>query len=135
MEEEKKISEELNEEPKASEVVDTEPPLDKNVRLMSPTRMLLRRFFRSKLSVAGLIMLAALFIFSWLGPVVYQQWGEIETDRTGATEYTQYEIESEDGNYIQLIVTDNGINILASPSSTHLLGTDEQGMDIFTRLM
>lgn len=135
MEEEKKISEELNEEPKASEVVDTETPLDKNVRLMSPTRMLLRRFFRSKLSVAGLIMLAALFIFSWLGPVVYQQWGEIETDRTGATEYTQYEIESEDGNYIQLIVTDNGINILASPSSTHLLGTDEQGMDIFTRLM
>ena len=36
---------------------DTETPLDKNVRLLSPTRMVLRRFFRSKLSVVGLIML------------------------------------------------------------------------------
>ena len=41
---------------------DTETPLDKNVRLMSPTRMLIRRFFRSKLSVTGLIMLVLSFI-------------------------------------------------------------------------
>jgi peptide/nickel transport system permease protein len=54
-----------------------ETPLDKNVRLMSPTRMLLRRFFRSKLSIVGLIMLVSLFAFCWLGPTVYQRWGEI----------------------------------------------------------
>ena len=52
---------------------DTEVPLDKNVKLMSPTRMVVRRFFRSKLSVAGLIMLVALFAFCWLGPVFYTQ--------------------------------------------------------------
>ena len=40
-----------------------EKPLDKNVRLMSPGRMVMRRFFRSKLSIAGIVMLAALFIF------------------------------------------------------------------------
>ncbi len=114
---------------------DTETPLDKNVRLMSPTRMLLRRFFRSKLSVAGLIMLAALFLFCWMGPVVYQQWGEIETDRTGAIEYTEYTVETADGDFVQMIVTNNGVNALAAPSGDHLLGTDEQGMDIFTRLM
>ena len=117
-------------------VEDTETPLDKNVRLMSPTRMLLRRFFRSKLSVAGIIMLASLFIFCWFGPVVYTQWGEIETDRTGAIEYTQREVVDENGvEYIQIIVTDNGVNQLAPPSGDHILGTDEQGMDIFTRLM
>ena len=117
-------------------VEDTDTPLDKNVRLMSPTRMLLRRFFRSKLSVAGILMLAALFIFCWFGPVVYTQWGEIETDRTGAIEYTEYELVDENGvEYIQIIVTDNGVNALAPPSSDHILGTDEQGMDIFTRLM
>ena len=119
-------------------VEDTETPLDKNVRLMSPTRMLLRRFFRSKLSVAGIIMLASLFLFCWFGPLVYTQWGEIETDRTGAIEYTQYEIDSNgDGvvDFVQIIVTDNGVNALAAPSADHLLGTDEQGMDIFTRLM
>lgn len=120
----------------APAVEDTETPLDKNVRLMSPTRMLLRRFFRSKLSVAGIIMLAALFIFCWFGPVVYTQWGEIETDRTGAIEYTEREVIDENGvEYIQIIVTDNGVNQLAPPSGDHILGTDEQGMDIFTRLM
>lgn len=128
----------VREEVVAAEAVateDTESPLDKNLRLMSPTRMVLRRFFRSKLSLAGLIMLVALFLFSWMGPVVYQKWGEIETDRSGKTEYASYEVECEDGDFIQLVVTDKSINDLADPSSEHLLGTDEQGMDIFTRLM
>ena len=117
-------------------VEDTETPLDKNVRLMSPTRMLLRRFFRSKLSVAGIIMLAALFIFCWFGPVVYQAWGEIETDRTGLTEYDDRDMIGEDGNeFIQIIVTEKGINKLADPSGDHIFGTDEKGMDVLTRLM
>lgn len=115
--------------------VDTETPLDKNVKLMSPTQMILRRFFRSKLSVAGIIMLAALFIFCWLGPVVYNRWGEIETDYTGNVQYSQDEIEWEGGTFVQVVVTNNGINSLAPPSIDHILGTDEQGMDIFTRLM
>lgn len=140
--EEKELQQEIVEEqataveaPVAASVEDTETPLDKNVRLMSPTRMLLRRFFRSKLSVAGLIMLVALFVFCWLGPVVYQRWGEIETDRAGKIEYTDYQISTDDGDFIQLVVTNNGINLLAEPSANHILGTDEQGMDIFTRLM
>ena len=78
------------------EVVDTEVPLDKNVRLMSPTRMVVRRFFKSKLSIIGLIMVISLFIFSFLGPVFYTEWGEIELDESGKTEYsvgeTTYEV-------------------------------------------
>ena len=42
--------EELNEK-QAQAAPEATEPLDKNVRLMSPTQMLLRRFFRSKLSV------------------------------------------------------------------------------------
>lgn len=115
---------------------DGEKPLDKNVKLMSPTRMVLRRFFRSKLSIAGLIMLASLFLFCWLGPVVYQRWGETETDYEGAATYEVIEEETENGEpYLRVIVIVNGINSLAKPSGDHLFGTDEQGMDIFTRLM
>lgn len=115
---------------------DTDAPLDKNVKLMSPTRMVLRRFFRSKLSIAGIIMLAFLFIFSWLGPVVYQRWGETETDRTGKTTYQTYVEETDDGGkYTQIVITDKGINDLADPSADHLFGTDEKGLDVFTRLM
>ena len=137
MEEKKELENVETEEiaTKAIDTSDTETPLDKNVRLMSPTRMLLRRFFRSKLSVTGLIMLVVLFAFCWLGPVVYQRWGETETDRTGNIEYADYAIESDDGDFIQIVITDNGINALAPPSADHFLGTDEQGMDIFTRLM
>lgn len=150
MEENKINNSEIAEEKKAVEedavveqvseaaVADGETPLDKNVKLMSPTRMVLRRFFRSKLSIAGIIMLAALFIFSWLGPVVYQRWGETETDRTGKTTCVEYPAYDEKGNYLgytQIVVTDNGINSLADPSGDHILGSDEKGLDVFTRLM
>ena len=70
------------------EVASNEVPLDKNVRLMSPTRMVVRRFFRSKLSIVGLIMVVGLFLFSFVGPLVYTQWGEIELDESGKTEYS-----------------------------------------------
>ena len=82
-------------------------------------------------------MLIFLFLFCWLGPVVYHPWGETETDRTGATDYTVSEVEGtgEYGDFVQVIVIDKGINALAPPSASHLLGTDEQGMDIFVRLM
>lgn len=116
---------------------DGETPLDKNVKLMSPTRMLLRRFFRSKLSIAGIVMLAVLFIFCWFGPVVYNVWGEIETDYTATEEPEAKSVEAQDGygEFLQLIMPKNGINALADPSPNHILGTDEQGMDVFTRLM
>ncbi|MBP5308907.1 MAG: ABC transporter permease [Clostridia bacterium] len=116
----------------AQAVEDNEKPLDKNVKLMSPSRMVARRFFRSRLSIVGLIMLISLFLFSWVGPFVYDNWGETETDYTGAIEYSAIEM---DGGYVQIIETNNGINMLAKPSAEHILGTDEQGMDIFTRLM
>ena len=44
----KDVSLEEEEVQVAATVEDAETPLDKNVRLMSPTRMLLRRFFRLK---------------------------------------------------------------------------------------
>ncbi len=122
----------------AAAVID-DVPLDKNVKLMSPTRMVVRRFFRSKLSIAGIVMLVVLFLFSWFGPVVYRVWGETETDRTGKVDYTVNIVQAdEEGGYgesVQIIVTNRGINDLAKPSGIHLLGTDEQGMDVFTRLM
>ena len=143
MEDEKKILKDINEASKAQELVvnetkkteDTEKPLDKNIKLMSPGRMVLRRFFRSKLSITGLIMLATLFIFCWAGPLVYSRWGETESDRTGNITYTEYVYEKDGVKFIELIETDDGINVLAKPSGNHILGTDEQGMDIFTRLM
>ena len=114
-------------------------PLDKNVRLMSPTRMVLRRFFRSKLSVAGIIMIVALFLFCWLGPVVYTQWGETTQDKSGKVEYTQQPItmmvDGKEVTVYQVVETNKTINSLAKPDKDHILGTDKDGRDVFTRLM
>ena len=106
---------------------------------MSPLRLVMRRFFRSRLSIVGIVMIVFLFLFSFLGPVIYDKWGETEVDRTPTVNYidVEYTYTNDFGEEITIIqqleiVTDN---IKASPSKDHLLGTDEFGMDIFVRLM
>ena len=113
---------------------------------MSPARMVVRRFFRSRLSLFGVIMLAALFVFSFLGPPVMHmfgyQWEETETDMTGAVKRATYELDvkttDKDGNeypVIQFVEETVDINSYAPISGSHFLGTDEKGMDVFIRLM
>ena len=143
MEENKNLNAEevsLTDTPVENNVEDTEAPLDKNIKLMSPMQMVLRRFFRSKLSIIGLIMVVGLFIFSFLGPLVYTRWGEIELDESGRTEYTTVEVEVTNANGEKVIVKQTierqlKDNFLAPPSADHILGTDNEGYDIFVRLM
>jgi len=131
--------EELKEQQTKSETVDTDVPLDKNVRLMSPTRMVVRRFFRSKLSILGLVMVIGLFLFSFVGPLIYTQWGEIELDESGKTEYavatTTYTVNGVEYTLHQTTEKSLKDNFLAAPSAEHILGTDNEGYDIFVRLM
>ncbi len=126
-------------EPAVEDVVDTELPLDKNVRLMSPARMVVRRFFRSKLSILGLVMVIGLFLFSFVGPLIYTEWGEIELDESGKTEYsvteTTYVVDGVEYTLRQTTEKSLKDNFLAPPSAEHILGTDNEGYDIFVRLM
>ncbi|MCH5162766.1 MAG: ABC transporter permease [Clostridiales bacterium] len=106
---------------------------------ISPMRLVLRRFFRSKLSIVGIVMIAFLFIFSFLGPV-FCSWGEDEVDMS-PTEYSYeftYTYTDENGDVVKVLeeYTYIGeINAYANPGSRHLLGTDEKGFDVFVRLM
>lgn len=116
-----------------------ETPLDKNVRLMSPTQMLLRRFFRSKLSIIGLVMVVSLFLFCFAGPLVYTRWGETDLDKSGKTEYavstTTYTVDGVAYTLRQTTEKSLTDNFLSAPSATHPLGTDDQGYDVLARLM
>ncbi len=110
---------------------------------LTPTRMVLRRFFRSRLSVVGLIMIIALFAFAFLGPPLFKMcgygWGEVDVDRNPAQKRAGIWIETEiNGEQVRVYQYQDytvNTNILASPSKDHLLGTDERGMDVFARLM
>ncbi len=143
----------------AKENTDTDVPLDKNVRLMSPTRMVVRRFFRSKLSIIGMIMVVGLFLFSFVGPLIIAdpgttvdengvmgydpndgKWGETELDESGKIEYATAEVTFTDSNgqtYTIKQTTEKNLkdNLRAPISSEHWLGTDNEGYDVFVRLM
>lgn len=118
----------------------TEPVQEETYKEMSPLRLILRRFFRSKLSIVGLVMIIALFLFSIFGPMIYNRWGEGQVDRGEFSEIISkdYTFIDEEGNevvFTQEIEIIKTINDKASPSWNHILGTDERGMDVFTRLM
>lgn len=118
--------------------------LNDRVRVLSPGMMVAKRFFRSKLSLIGLIMLIALFLFSFLGPV-FSQWyvdGERVKDTENITiiaDVQAIEYTTEDGEkVIAYIITENAdatVNANGDMTAEHLLGTDKSGYDLFTDLM
>jgi len=125
-----------------SNSVDNEVPLDKNIKLMSPTQMVIRRFFRSKLSIIGLIMVISLFVFCFVGPLFYTEWSDgskVKLDESGKVEYafsqTTYTVNGVEYTLRQTTEKDLKDNFLSAPDSEHILGTDEEGYDILTCLM
>ncbi len=110
-----------------------------NYKEMSPLGLVMRRFFRSKLSIVGLIMIVFLFLFSFLGPVIYNVWGEAEWDK-GDYSYTVQKYSAYTDGETEVLVEaiieiEDTTNKYAAPSGKHLLGTDDQGYDVFVRLM
>ena len=108
-------------------------------RTLSPGRIVLKRFFRSKLSMTGLIMLIALFVFSFLGPFLPFSfiWGEDEADNSQKVteEYTTIvEAPTYGEDPVYIVKFSEPTNYL-KPSASHLLGTDDKGYDVFSRLM
>ncbi|MDE7405977.1 MAG: ABC transporter permease [Clostridiales bacterium] len=123
-----------------------------NVRIVSPMKLVLKRFFRSRLSVVGLVMFLAVVVFSFLGPV-FISWEEDEIDRSQSQrtfyEFSYYTEIDENGNefsyYTSSINRPDNLNIHAQAftygvnkygkKALHVFGTDGTGYDIFVRLM
>ncbi len=120
-----------------------------SVRTLSPGQMVLKRFFRSKLSMVGLVTLIFLFLFSFVGPELKFLpfvWSETELDNsTGKTVTTEKTISYSHTNpetgkvesFTAISVSTQVLtsNIEAMPSKEHLLGTDSMTYDVFSRLM
>lgn len=129
-----------------------EESLADRVRIVSPFKLVIKRFFRSRLSVVGLTVFLAVLIFSFLGPV-FVPWEEKEVDRSPSQlEYrylTHTNINPETGEkYDYYLIPINqtmnknehaeawsyGVNNKGE-KALHVLGTDRDGRDIFVRLM
>lgn len=124
-----------------------EKTLADSIKIISPGKLVLRRFFRSKLSVVGLVLLVCLFSFSFLGPL-FSKWGQIEATgdfkwvtsvlphQMTVTEINEETGEEEKAVYIFYEVSDPyKVSSKTSPSWKHWLGTDQYGYDVLTRLM
>ncbi|MCH5161785.1 MAG: ABC transporter permease [Clostridiales bacterium] len=141
-----------------------EEALADRVRIVSPFKLVIKRFFRSRLSVVGLSVFIAVLVFSFLGPL-FVPWGGEEVDRSeaqreefsfirdteiiGNDDSSKEGMESgEDDDYIYYLIGYSkpvecnshaaagsyGINSKGE-RALHVLGTDNQGYDIFVRLM
>lgn len=140
-----------------SSSTDTEPEkkeeiLADRVRIVSPTKLVFKRFFRSRLSVIGLVMFLVVVVFSFLGPA-FINWDEDEIDYSEAqkTTYgiTSYTERLEDGSsFTYYVITSDrpkNLNVHADAftygvnkdgeKALHVFGTDDTGYDIFVRLM
>ncbi len=151
MKKDKKALNELPEEEVRETVVAEEPSqedlhgenLNDRVRVLSPGMMVAKRFFRSKLSVIGLLMLVALFLISFLGPV-FSPWADGSqpiTDYNDIKEVIlaeQIRYETADGVEVEayeITVTTPKFNSRGDITTSHWLGTDDNGQDLFTNLM
>lgn len=130
------ITEKTNEQ-RENEDNEAEELHENTVKLMTPMQMVLRRFFRSKLSIVGLVMIVALFLFCWLGPVIYTKWNSTEVDNTGKVEYSQIAVKDENGNilFYEVVETGKTNNYFAKPDKNHPMGTDKNARDVLARLM
>ena len=121
--------------------------LTDRVKVLSPTATIIKRFFRSKLSVVGLVVLIVLFVFSFVGPMLSPWYdGGAKALRDASDRYEvqenplSYIVENEDGTiekfYVyEIVETSHDYNVRAGISWDHWLGTNERGEDIFTNLM
>lgn len=98
--------------------------------IQTPGTLIMKRFLKNKLAILGVIIIGFILIFCIVGPF-FSPYGEYEIFYTDME--TNKEIRmSEIGEMSQ----DNlRVNIKAPISKSHILGTDADGRDIFTRLM
>ena len=62
---------------------------DRRVKVLSPSALIAKRFFRNRLAVVGLVILVAMFLFSFVGGLV-SPYGQDETFNTTTQLNTQY---------------------------------------------
>ncbi|HHV58801.1 MAG TPA: ABC transporter permease [Clostridiaceae bacterium] len=133
---------EYNEKSQSStEINDNQAAPKETFKVISPGRMVAKRFFKSKLSIAGLIMIVFVFLFSFAGPLIINAtWGykELQVFRIERISdmVTTADFVGPDGRtYTYFDKSKTIVHFKAPPSKEHWLGTDTSGFDIFTRLM
>ncbi|MEG1548356.1 MAG: ABC transporter permease [Clostridia bacterium] len=105
---------------------------ERRVKVLSPGMMVMKRFFRNKLAIVGLIILAAMFIFSFLGPLMipYSQSQVFKHDEYTMKEYASALYNEElryfiaPGQTISGATTTNAMLAIAGGETTFMNGDE-----------
>ena len=118
--------------------------LTERAKVLSPWMTVMKRFFRSKLSVIGLVTIILLFLFAFLGPV-FSPWkagGGTALDYNPdlikeilSTSPITYEVDGVTYDALAVSVRIHSVVKLGDISASHWMGTDDMGYDVLTRLM
>ena len=119
--------------------------LNDKVKVLSPGKTVAKRFFRSKLSVIGLVTIIVLFLFAFIGPL-FSPWSanggtvvdSMHTDLIREVLSTQpvfYTIDGVEYEALAVSVRMPSVVKLGDISYAHWMGTDNMGYDVLTRLM
>ena len=104
---------------------------DNITAIQTPGALIMKRFLKNKLAVVGLAIIGFILVFCLIGPF-FSPYGEYEIfykDSSGNE--TSIDTENSTGEKQSGLE----INLKAPMSKSHLLGTDADGRDVFTRLM
>ncbi|MGN1060965.1 MAG: ABC transporter permease [Candidatus Coproplasma sp.] len=118
--------------------------LHDKVKVLSPMATVAKRFFRSKLSVIGLVTIILLFLFSFVGPL-FSPWAAnggtvLDTNpdlikEILATKPVSYEVGGVTYEALAVSARLPEVVKLGDISASHWMGTDNFGYDVLTRLM
>lgn len=118
--------------------------LTERAKVLSPGMTVAKRFFRSKLSMIGLVTLIVLFLFSFLGPL-FSPWsaneGRVRDENAELIKslYTSsqiiYEVDGVKYEAYDITINPQDYVILGDINVSHWMGTDNYGYDVMTRLM
>lgn len=118
--------------------------LHDKAKVLSPAMTVAKRFFRSKLSVIGLVTIIVLFLFAFLGPV-FSPWaanGGTALDTNPdlikeilSTNPVSYKVNGTEYEALAVSARMPESVKLGDISGAHWMGTDNNGYDVLTRLM
>ena len=100
------------------------------VKVLSPGRQVFKRFIRNRLAVFGTILLATMFVFSFLGPLVYS-YGQKEIFYKYSSQNVNYAQARENASYTGYTF-DDSVAIERNASSlmnTHIKTMQADGLD------
>ncbi len=99
------------------------------VKVLSPARLVAKRFFRNKLAMVGLVILVLLFSFSFLGPIVYP-YGQTEKFSNTKMLDLEYAVSGIPSSYTRYVLEEEQMKDIVNYTDSFIIDINKDGADV-----